>query len=285
MEPSALFPRDRTTILGVLNVTPDSFSDGGRLWRGARADVAAAVDAAATLLQGGAHVLDVGGESTRPGAAEVDAAEEIARAVPVIEALAKRFDAPISADTRKAEVARAALDAGARWVNDVSGLRRDPTLADVAARSGAGLILGHLRGEPATMQVHVGFTDVVREVAEELALSVRAAESAGVPRARLAVDPGLGFGKHASHNLALLARCGELRARLGLPLLVGPSRKRFLGELTGEAPSARDAASAAACAVAVFAGADAVRVHDAAGAARAVAVAFALRRAREEGAA
>jgi dihydropteroate synthase len=131
----------------------------------------------------------------------------------------------------------------------------------------------------------VGFTDVVREVAEELALSVRAAESAGVPRARLAVDPGLGFGKHASHNLALLARCGELRARLGLPLLVGPSRKRFLGELTGEAPSARDAASAAACAVAVFAGADAVRVHDAAGAARAVAVAFALRRAREEGAA
>jgi dihydropteroate synthase len=281
VEPSALFPRDRATILGVLNVTPDSFSDAGRLWRGARADVSAAVDHAAALLAGGAHALDVGGESTRPGAHEVPAEEEIARVAPVIEALAKRFDAPLSVDTRKAQVAQAALDAGARWVNDVSGLRHDPALAAVAARAQAGLILGHLRGTPATMQEDIHFGDVVREVADELAASARAAEAAGVPRARLAVDPGIGFGKHLAHNLALLARAGALRAQVGLPLLVGPSRKRFLGDLVGGAPAERDAASAAACAVAVFAGADAVRVHDPASAARAVAVAFALRAAAE----
>lgn len=279
---SALFPRGRATILGVLNLTPDSFSDAGRLWRDARADVAAAVDAAAGLLADGAHALDVGGESTRPGAAEVPVAEEIERTAPVIEALAKRFDAPLSIDTRKAAIAEAALDAGACWVNDVSGLRHDPALAGVAARARAGLILGHLRGTPATMQQAVHFDDVVAEVAQELAASVRAAEAAGLPRTLLAIDPGIGFGKELSHNLALLARAGELRARVGLPVLVGPSRKRFLGELCGGAPAGRDAATAAACAVAVFAGADAVRVHDAAGAARAVAVAFALRSARAE---
>ena len=282
MEPSALFPRDRATILGVLNVTPDSFSDAGRLWRGARADVAFAVDAAAALLRDGAHALDVGGESTRPGAREVEAGEEMERVAPVIEALAKRFDAPISVDTRKHEVAQAALDAGAGWVNDVSGLRHDPALAGVVARARAGLILGHLRGTPATMQREIHFDDVLREVADELEASARAAEAAGVSRARLAVDPGLGFGKRREHNLVLLSRAGDLRARLGLPLLVGPSRKRFLGELVGGEPRERDAASAAACAVAVFAGADAVRVHDVAGAAHAVAVAFALREARAE---
>jgi dihydropteroate synthase len=283
VEPSALFPRDRATILGVLNATPDSFSDGGRLWRDGRSDPVAAVAAAARLLREGAHALDVGGESTRPGAAEISVDEEIARTAPLIEALAKRFDAPISIDTRKASVAQVALDAGARWVNDVSGLRHDPALAATVARSGAALILGHLRGTPASMQQDVCFTDVVAEVAQELAAAVGEALAAGIPRARLAIDPGIGFGKHTAHNLALLARAGELRTRVGLPVLVGPSRKRFLGELTGEAPEARDAATAAACAVAVFAGADAVRVHDVAGAARACRVAHALRRAREEG--
>jgi dihydropteroate synthase len=284
VEPSALFPRDRATILGVLNVTPDSFSDGGRLFRGARADVAAAVDAAAALLAAGAHALDVGGESTRPGAQELPAEAEIERVAPVIEALAKRFEAPVSADTRKAPVAQAALEAGARWLNDVSGLRHDPALAHVAARGGAGLILGHLRGAPERMQHEIRFADVVAEVADELCASARAAEAAGVPRARLAVDPGIGFGKELEHNLALLARCGELRARVGLPLLVGPSRKSFLGRLVpGTQPAERDPASHAACAVAVFGGADAVRVHDAAGAAQAVRVAFALRGARAEG--
>jgi dihydropteroate synthase len=283
VESSALFPRDRATILGVLNAPPDSFSDGGRLWHAGRTDPARVVDAAARLLRDGAHALDLGGESTRPGAEDVPEPQEIERTAPAIEALAKRFDAPISIDTRKAGVAEAALCAGARVVNDVSGLRHDPALAGVVARAGAALILGHLRGAPKTMQQDVRFADVVAEVAQELARSVEQALAAGVPRARLAVDPGIGFGKHGAHNLALLARAGELRERLGLPLLVGPSRKRFLGELTGEAPEARDAATAAACAVAVFAGADAVRVHDAAAASRAVAVAHALRRAREEG--
>jgi dihydropteroate synthase len=167
-------------------------------------------------------------------------------------------------------------------INDVSGLRHDPELAAVAARSGATLILGHLRGEPATMQVNPHFDDVLREVGDELAASVELARAAGVPLERLAVDPGLGFGKRLGDNLALLAGLGSLRRRLALPLLVGPSRKAFLGALTGDAVAERDRATLAACAVAAFVGADAVRVHDVAGAARAVAVGRALRDARPE---
>jgi dihydropteroate synthase len=282
VEQTRLFPRQRVTILGVVNATPDSFSDGGRLWRAGATDVAAALDAAAALLRGGAHALDVGGESTRPGALEIGADEEIARTARLIEELAKRFDAPISIDTRKAPVAEAALQAGARWVNDVSGLRFDPDLAAVVARAGACLILGHLRGTPDTMQAQIRFDDLLREVGDEVCDSVRAAEAAGVPRARLAVDPGIGFGKRPEHNLALLARAGELGARTGLPVLVGPSRKSFLAKLGFESLRERDAATAGACAVAVFAGADAVRVHDVAGVAPAVAAAFALREADRE---
>jgi dihydropteroate synthase len=277
----AIFPPDRVTVVGILNATPDSFSDGGRLVRGAsEVDVEAAVEAAARLVAEGAHVLDVGGESTRPGAREVPAELEIARALPVVRALAKRFAQPVSIDTRKAAVAEAALDAGAQLVNDVSGLRHDPALAGVAAERRATLVLGHLRGTPETMQSDPRYDDPLREVAEELAASVRAALAAGVPRERLCVDPGLGFGKRLEDNLRLLAGVGVLRARLGLPVLVGPSRKAFLGALTGEPVAERDAASAAACAVAAFAGADAVRVHAVAGALRAVRVGRALRAAR-----
>jgi len=276
----AIFPRERVTIVGVLNATPDSFSDGGRIVSGeARVDLHAAVDAAAALLAGGAHVLDVGGESTRPGARTVPAEVEMLRVVPVIEAVAKRFDAPICVDTRKAGVARAALEAGACAVNDVSGLRYDPELGAVAARLGASLVLGHLRGEPETMQEGRRFRDAVAEVGDELAASVAAARTSGVPEERLAVDPGLGFGKDARESLDLLANLGQLRLRLGLPILVGPSRKSFLGRITGDPVEQRDLATAAACAVAAFLGADAVRVHDAAGAARAVAVGRALREA------
>jgi len=238
------------------------------------------VDAAAALVAGGAQVLDVGGESTRPGAAEVPAAREIARTARVLEALAKRFDAALSIDTRKADVAEAALAAGASLVNDVSGLGFDPRLARVAADAGAELLLGHSRGTPETMQQDPRYEDVLLEVADELLASVRRALDAGVPREHLAVDPGIGFGKRQADNLALLANAGVLRRRLGLPLLVGPSRKSFLGAITGDPPAARDGASHAACAVAIFAGADAVRVHDAAGATRAAAVALALRGAR-----
>jgi dihydropteroate synthase len=276
---STIFPPDRVTIVAALNVTPDSFSDGGRFVdaRG-RVDVEEAVAAGRALAAAGAHVLDVGGESTRPGSAPVPAGLEIARVRPVLEGLAKATGLPLSVDTRKAEVAEAALEAGASIVNDVSGLR-DPRLAEVVAAHGAGLVLGHLRGEPATMQERVHFDDVLAEVADELAAAVARARAAGVPAARLAVDPGLGFGKRLRDNLALLARVGELRARLGLPVLVGPSRKSFLGELTGDPPGRRLAATLAACAVGVFAGADAVRVHDVEDARRAVAVARALREA------
>ncbi len=287
MSESTVFPRGRVTIVAVLNLTPDSFSDGGRFVSGGPGAGVERIDAEAAALAGlrqlgqGAHVLDVGGESTRPGAAEVSAELEIARVVPVLEALAKRTSAPLCIDTRKARVAEAALAAGASIVNDVSGLRFDPALAEVVASAGAGLVLGHLRGVPVSMQEDIHFDDVVDEVTAELAGSLAQARAAGIPAARLAVDPGLGFGKRLPHNLALLARVGELREALGFPVLVGPSRKSFLGELTGDPVEAREAATVAACAVAVFAGADALRVHDAAGAARAARVAGALRQARE----
>jgi dihydropteroate synthase len=276
---SPIFPRDRVTIVGVLNVTPDSFSDGGR-WvgpDGERPDVEAVVREAQRLEAEGAHVLDVGGESTRPGARAVAVERELARVLPVIESLAKSSRLPISIDTRKAAVARAALEAGASVVNDVSGGCFEPRLLEVAARAKATLVLGHLRGVPETMQDAPHFDDVLAEVGDELAARVGAAEAAGVAPERIVVDPGIGFGKRLADNLALLARCGELRARLGRPLLVGPSRKGFLGALTGDPVERRDTATAAACAVAVFAGADALRVHDVAGAVRAAAVGRALR--------
>lgn len=270
-----LFHRDRVTILGVLNVTPDSFSDGGRF-----ADLAAALAGARAQLAAGAHVLDVGGESTRPGAQPVTTVEEIARTRPVVEALAKELGAPISIDTRRAEVAEAALDAGACIVNDVSG-GADAALLRVAAQRGALVILGHLRGQPATMMRDIAFGDVVAEVGDELAAAIARAEAAGIARERIVADPGIGFGKRTAHNLALLANVERFRARLGVPILVGPSRKAFLGELTSEpVPARRDLSTHAACAVAVFAGADAVRVHDVAGARIAAQVALALREAR-----
>jgi len=261
-----IFPRDRITLVGILNVTPDSFSDGGRF-----RDVESAVAAGLAMLQDGAHLIDVGGESTRPGAQPVPAGTEIERVVPVVERLAR--EALVSVDTRKGEVAEAALRAGARVVNDVSG-GRDPRLLDAVARAGAALVLGHLRGEPATMQERVGFGDVVAEVAGELGAAVARARAAGVRE--VVADPGIGFGKRLEHNLALLANLDALKA-LGVPVMVGPSRKSFLGELTGDPVEARDPATLAACAVAVFAGADALRVHDVAGARRAAAVAVALR--------
>ena len=283
MAEAPLFQRGGVTIVAVLNVTPDSFSDGGRFVQAGRAlDRDAAVAEALALARAGADVLDVGGESTRPGAHEIPADEEIARVVPVLEALAKASPVPLAIDTRKAVVAEAALAAGATIVNDVSGLRHDPALAGVVARAGARLVLGHLRGEPATMQDDPRFEDALAEVARELAASAAQAEAAGVARERLVVDPGIGFGKRLEDNLALLANVGELRRRVGLPVLVGASRKSFLGRLTGEPPGRRDPASHAAAAVAVFAGADAVRVHDVAGARVAVTVALALRQARRE---
>ncbi len=262
----------RTLVMGVVNVTPDSFSDGG-----CHADVASAVAHAARLFAEGADLLDVGGESTRPGAAPVDAAEELDRVLPVVAALAP-LGVPLSIDTYKAEVAEAALVKGAALINDISGGALDPGILSVAARHGAPIVLGHLRGTPATMMDHIAFADVVAEVGDELAGRVRAAQQAGVHE--IWVDPGLGFGKGTRENLALLGGLGTLGARLGRPLVVGASRKRFLGELTGLPAAERAAPSAVAAALSGFLGAHVVRVHDVAVTRQALAVADAVRRAR-----
>jgi dihydropteroate synthase len=276
------FPRNRTTLVGVLNTTPDSFSDGGRFVTaatGAAVDVEGVLAAAKELIVSGAHVLDVGGESTRPGSSGVSVQVELARTLPAVEALAELVsgsETVISIDTRKSEVAEAALRAGAGIVNDVSGCHADPALPEVAARYGATLVIGHLRGTPETMQRAPQYGAVRDEVAGELAASVELAERAGVDRSRIVVDPGLGFGKRLEDNLALIAGVARLREQLGLPVMLGPSRKSFLGALTGDPVTERDAASHAACAVAAFLGADALRVHDVAGARRAVEVGRAL---------
>jgi dihydropteroate synthase len=273
-----IFPLERVTIVGALNLTPDSFSDGGRFVRtGSKVNIEAAVEAAESLVRDGAHVIDIGGESTRPGAVAVDADVEIDRTAPAIEAIAKRVNAPISIDTRKAAVAEAALDAGAQIVNDVSGLAFDPDLAGVVAAAQAVLILGHARGTPETMQREPFYDDTLAEVGNELAAAVSEARLAGVATDCIAVDPGIGFGKRVEDNLRLIANIGALARRMSYPVLVGPSRKAFLGAVTGDPVERRDPATWAACAIAAFLGADAVRVHDAAGAVKAVAVGRAMR--------
>jgi dihydropteroate synthase len=252
----------RTYVMGVVNATPDSFSDGGR-----------ATDPLG-LVAAGVDIVDVGGESTRPGAAPLGADEERARVLPIVRAA--RGQVTLSIDTYKAEVADAALAEGAEIVNDISGGTLDRELLRVAARRGAAVVLGHLRGTPSDMQSRATYDEVVREVREELAERVASAVEAGVPRARIFVDPGLGFAKTAEHNLALLARLGELRA-LGCPIVVGASRKSFLGKLTGRAVDDRELATAAADALAIAHGANVVRVHDVAAQLPAVKIADAIR--------
>ncbi len=262
--------------MGVLNVTPDSFSDGGLF-----ADTETAVAHGARLIDEGADIVDVGGESTRPGAAPVDPDEERRRVVPVIEGLRRaRPDAVLSVDTRRADVARAALDAGAMIVNDV-GAGRDPAMLPLVAERAAGLVLMHMLGEPRTMQDDPRYDDVVADVHEYLRERVETAVFAGIGADRLAVDPGIGFGKDLGHNLALLRACASFRD-LGAAVVIGASRKRFLGTLTGvEDPADRIEGSIAAAVLAVANGADAVRVHDVAATVRALAVADAVVRGRE----
>ncbi len=245
-------------LMGIVNVTPDSFSDGGR-WL----DPAAAVAHGITLASEGASILDVGGESTRPGAAPVVAEEEIRRVVPVIEGLREAgLDAVLSVDTAKASVAAAALDAGASFVNDVTALRGDPDLAGLVAERDAGLCLMHMQGQPRTMQDAPRYTDVVDEVRAFLEARVAVAIAAGIPAQRIQLDPGIGFGKTTAHNLQLLDRLDELVA-LGFPVVVGTSRKSFLGRLTGRAdPADRLAATIATNVVAFTRGARVFRVHD-----------------------
>jgi dihydropteroate synthase len=248
-------PLDRTLLMGVVNATPDSFSDGGAYDPAEQGE---------RLAAEGADVLDVGGESTRPGALAVPADEEARRVLPVVRRLAAAGRV-VSIDTGKARVARDALAAGARIVNDVTA-GADPEMFPLVAREGAGIVLVHMQGEPRTMQRDPRYEDVVKEVAAFLLERARAAEAAGVPRACLAIDPGIGFGKTTEHNLELLRHLDEIK-RLGYPVLVGASRKAFLGKLTaagGEAPGPQDRleATLAAHALAAANGADVIRAHD-----------------------
>ena len=266
---------ERTLVMGIVNVTPDSFSDGG-----AFLTPDDAVRHGARLVDEGADVLDVGGESTRPGAAAVDADEELRRVIPVIEGLTEmQQTTPVSIDTRKPEVARAALEAGARIVNDTTA-GRDPAMLETVEASGAGLVLMHMLGDPTTMQDDPRYDDVVAEVTEFLRERIEAAVFAGIPEERICIDPGIGFGKNVEHNLALLRAVPALRP-LGAAVMIGASRKRFIGVLTGtEKPADRLEGSLAAAVVGASLGADIVRVHDVAATVRALQVADAVVRER-----
>ena len=248
------FPRP--SVMGIVNVTPDSFSDGG-----VHLDPDVAADAARRMVADGAAIVDVGGESTRPGSEGVSVEEELGRVVPVLERLGD--EVPLSIDTSKAEVARRALALGAELVNDVTALRGDPDMAEAVAESGAYLCLMHMLGEPRTMQDDPHYDDVVSDVRAFLEERLSFAVAAGIPEERICLDPGIGFGKSVEHNVELLSRLGELAA-IGRPLLVGVSRKRFLGRLLGDPDVTVGpvSASAAAAASAVAAGATIVRVHD-----------------------
>lgn len=246
----------RPLIMGVVNVTPDSFSDGGRYL-----DPDAAVAHALRLVEEGADLLDIGAESTRPGADPVDEAEERRRAIPVVAAVAKAVRVPISIDTSKASLAEAALDAGAVLVNDVTALRGDPAMVDVIARTGAGIVLMHMSGTPRTMQQTPCYEDVVGEISAFFEERIRFAMSRGVVKKQIVLDPGIGFGKLLEHNLTLLAQLEDFTG-LGCPLLVGVSRKAFLGQLVDRPVQERQWATAAAVAMAVERGGGILRVHD-----------------------
>jgi dihydropteroate synthase len=242
--------------MGIVNVTPDSFSDGGRFL-----DPAAAVDHGLALAAAGADILDVGGESTRPGAEPVAAADELARVVPVVRRLAAEAGVPVSIDTRKATVAASALEAGATIVNDVTA-GRDPDMLPLVADADAGIVLMHMQGDPRSMQDAPTYDDVVVDVGDFLVERVTRACDAGIDPGAVCADPGFGFGKTAAHNLALLTRLSELVARVDVPLLVGTSRKSFMRAVLGDAPRARDDGTLATVVWAVDHGARIVRVHD-----------------------
>jgi dihydropteroate synthase len=264
----------RPLVMGILNLTPDSFSDGGAL-----ADADAALRRAEQLVREGADLLDVGGESTRPGAPAVEPEVQLARVLPIVERLVRALPVPVSVDTRSAVVARAALEAGAAIVNDVSALG-DPAMGAVVREHGAGVVLMHMRGTPQTMRSLATYDDVVEEVRAELAAALARAAAAGIPPERIVLDPGIGFAKQAEHSLALLAALDRL-AQSGFPLLVGPSRKSFIGDLLGGVPSERRVfGTIGACVSALLRGARIFRVHDVEPVRQALDVAEAIRQSR-----
>jgi dihydropteroate synthase len=270
---AALFNnRNRIIVIGVVNTTPDSFSDGGQFF-----DTDRAVDRALQLVVDGADIIDIGGESSRPGADPVGLEEEMHRVLPVIQRLAAQSNIPISIDTYKEPVARAALTAGAVIVNDISGLTADPQLAQTIAEFDAGLILMHRRGDPATMQSDTNYDNLISEIKLFLRDAISKAEAAGVDPAKIMIDPGVGFGKDLAGNVEIIHSVGRL-IKFGKPVLIGASRKSFIGRITGADPTHRLYGSLAAAAAAVIYGASAVRVHDVKETREAVDVAIQLRR-------
>jgi len=242
--------------MGIVNLTPDSFSDGGRSF-----GCAEAVERARRLVAEGADLIDLGGESSRPGAEPVSLAEELRRVIPVVEALASELTVPLSIDTTKAEVARAALNAGATIINDISALSADPEMALIVADARAGVVLMHMQGNPMTMQLDPRYNDLIGEIHDFLDGRIRWAEAQGIPRERIAVDPGIGFGKTHAHNLAILQNV-ERFDNLGCVILIGTSRKGFLGKITGRPLAERAAASVVSSLAGCVRGARVVRVHD-----------------------
>lgn len=253
---SELIIGERTLVMGIINVTPDSFSESGKFF-----DQQKAVDHGLALIEEGADIIDIGGESTRPGAEEVSATEERRRVIPVIEALRKRTTVPISIDTQKSDVAEAALEAGADIINDISALRKDPKMATLAASANVPLILMHMRGTPKTMQQNPVYKDLIAEINLFLRERIEFAEDSGIKRENLAIDPGFGFGKTPAHNLEILRRLAELKS-IGLPLVIGTSRKSTIGIVLDQPVDERLEGTAATIAVGIMSGADIIRVHD-----------------------
>jgi len=250
---------EKTLVMAILNITPDSFSDGGKFF-----SIDEALKQAEQLIEEGADILDIGGESTRPTSARVSIEEETRRVVPIIEAISKRFDIPISVDTSKAEVAQKAVEAGAEIINDISGLRFDERLAEVAAKTNSGLILMHLHGEFETMHKQMPVENILREVSESLKWSVEKANVYGVRKENIALDVGIGFSKTFEQNLELIAKLNQIcREFSGFPILIGTSRKSFIGKILGDVSTGeRLQGSLASAAIAVWNGANIVRVHD-----------------------
>lgn len=247
----------KTYIMGILNVTPDSFSDGGVFFNEKKA-----IEHAFRLVEEGADIIDVGGESTRPGSEPVSVQEEIRRTIPVIEAIASKVKVPVSIDTYKSEVARHALDAGASIVNDISGLRFDPDMPKVVAEYGVPVVIMHIKGRPKDMQQNPVYEALIPEIMDYLRISIRLAEKFGISREMIIIDPGIGFGKTFEHNLQIIKNLKEF-TKLGRPIAIGVSRKAFIGKILGDVPpSERLEGTAAAVAISIFNGANIVRVHD-----------------------
>lgn len=247
---------ERTLIMGILNVTPDSFSDGGEHF-----GAGDAVSHARRMIEEGADIVDIGGESTRPGSKPVTALEEIERVIPVIKAIRDESDVPISVDTYKSEVARAALAAGADIVNDITALNGDEFMAKVIAEADAAVILMHMKGTPETMQADPDYDDVISDIIEYLTASIDKARSAGIAFDKIIIDPGIGFGKTVEHNLTILSNIGRFK-ELDMPVLIGSSRKSFIGSITGKDVNKRQFGTAASVTAAILNGADIIRVHD-----------------------